>query len=365
MIKKYYNILDYVAGTEYYLTSERVEVEYRVNPDNFYVYEEADLESIGLSSDSGNYIVLKLFKKNIDTYTALLDLSRRINIPFENILFLGLKDKYASTTQYVFIKKELVDINELINIPSSRYRIEFYGYVSRKPRRSILRGNRFRIIIREIDEENYSILKNTLSKILEHGLPSYYGYQRFGYKRFNTHLLGKYLVLNRTDLFMHELLHSIYPCEEYESVLKRVECRFDTFVYENIVYKSRDVLKSIKLVNKITHNLYIDAYVSYLFNLLLNNIIDNYNWSSLDNYYPTIGCTEFVDKYYRDILSIEAIPLNKLNLFKCWFRKGLFKPRDLVVNKNNREVSVDFSLDTGFYATIVIRELFKDKLILC
>lgn len=365
MIRKCYHKLDYVAGTEYYLTNEKIDYEYRLDPNTFYVEEIVDLEKIGFSKETGNYVVLKLFKRNVDTYTALLRISKKIGIPVENIVFLGLKDKYASTTQYLFIKKDLVDVNDIIDSSSSEYELDFYGYSRRKPRKSDLKGNKFKILIDNLSDEDFTVLKKMLSKIIDYGLPSYYGYQRFGFRRFNTHILGKYLILNRFDLFLHDFLHSIYPCEEYESVLKRIEGRFDSFIYEKIVYRSRDVFKSIKLINRILRNLYVDAYASYLYNMLLNNIIEKQGWSFLNKMYPTIGCIKYINEYYKDILVIESIPLSSVYLFKCWFRKGLFKPISLSISRLNRGVVVEFNLERGFYATIIIRELFKDKFIIC
>lgn len=366
MIKSFFNKLDYVIGAEYYLTREKLNSIFKINSSNFIVEERVDLNSIGFNTNSGNYVVFKLIKRDTDTYTALIDLSKKINIPVENIVFLGLKDKYATTSQYIFIKKELINTSELIDYSRDNYRLIFHGYVSSKPRKNILLGNYFKIIVENISEREYSVLKNILTKIEQYGLPSYYGYQRFGTKRFNTHILGKYLVLNRIDLFLHEFLHSIYPCEDMDSVLKRINCRFESFIYENIIYKNRNIFEALKFINRVTRNLFIDAYASYLYNLLLNNIIDRHGWSFLNNKYPTIGCIDYFNNYYREIAIVESIPKNSLNCFKCWFRNGLFKPENLLINKlRNNSVLIEFSLKPGFYATIVLRELFKDNLVLC
>ncbi|MEM0379878.1 MAG: tRNA pseudouridine(13) synthase TruD [Desulfurococcaceae archaeon] len=366
MIRNYFNKLDYAIGAEYYLTNEKVNREFTMNSNNFYVDEIVNLSDLGFNQRSGNYIVFKLLKKNIDTYTALIDISRRIKIPFENILFLGLKDKYATTSQYIFIKKELVDPSELINIEHSSYKLLFQGYVNRKPRKTNLIGNKFKVIIENLDDRNTCVLKNILMKIDQYGLPSYYGYQRFGVKRFNSHILGKYLVLNRIDLFLHELLYSIYPCEDTESILKRIENEFDSFIIERIVYRTSSLSKAVEKVNKQLRNLLIDAYGSYLYNLLLNNIIDKHGWSSLDKDYPTIGCIDYFEEYYRNIVLVESIPENSIYLFKCWFRHGLFKPREIFLSRiNNNSVLIEFKLERGFYASIVLRELFKDNLIFC
>ncbi len=361
----YLHPLDYGIGAKYYLTREEISIEYRIDSNSFYVEELIDLDSLGYSTLNGNYVVLGIYKKNVETFEILNTLARKLGIPRENILYMGLKDKNSTSLQYFFIRKELVDPYYLgEGLVGKSYRIVFKGYVRRKPRRRDVIGNKFKVFVKDTEYENYVKAKKILEQINKHGLPSYYGYQRFGVKRTNTHILGKYLVLNRLDLFIEELLHNIYPGETIYSIRNRVRNNYTgKMLYEKIIYNSKDLEKSIKKVLSLINNLYIDAYSSYLYNLLLNKIIDSMGWNMLDQEYPSIGCSSSLN-YYRDICSIEGIKIENNNLFRCWFRRGLFKPLsiDIVFKGNSMEIS--FVLKSGFYASIVLRELFKEKLVL-
>ncbi len=365
MNNTYLHPLDYVIGAKYYLTDKRVSVEYRVSSKNFYVEEIVDWDRLGYSDSKGHYMVFKLVKWDTDTLSVLNDLERTTGIPMNNFIVLGLKDRDAWVQQYVFIKRELID-QDLFSKPliRDRYRFEFYGYVARKPRTNSLLGNRFTVVIEDLGDRDYEVLSEIVKQLSIHGLPSYYGFQRFGVKRVNTHLLGKYLVLGRIDLFAHELLYGLYPNDNVYSIINRLKRVFpSSMVYERIFYRSRDPFKAVSRIREIVRDLYIDAYVSYLYNMLLNKVIESMGWSGLDRDYPTIGCIDYFDTYYRDILLNEEIPESRLYLFKCWFRYGLFKPMDIVLKKDRGGVRLSFELKKGFYASIVLREVFKENYI--
>ena len=64
----------------------------------------------------------------------------------------------------------------------------------RKLRRGTLRGNEFRIVVRDIEGDR-KVLNRTLEKIVDEGVPNYFGPQRFGHNAANISLaqavLGK------------------------------------------------------------------------------------------------------------------------------------------------------------------------------
>lgn len=361
----YRHPLDYSIGAKYYLLEEKLGIEFKINSKNFFVEEIVKLDNLGFNREKGNYIVFILEKKDIDTFTALHYMKKYLGIPVENFIVLGLKDKDATTKQYVFIKKELVEDNLLREeITEKNSKMRFVGYVLRKPRIHDLVGNVFTIIITNTCNDTYYKLVNMVKKIKQYGLPSYYGYQRFGTKRVNTHLLGKYLVLDRVELFVHELLHGLYPSDDVSIIYRVLGKITSNMIYERIIIKHKDIGKAIDKLKSMLRNLYIDAYTSYLYNLLLNKIIDKYGWNALANDYPTIGCIDFLDKYYKDLMEQELIPGHKLTYFKCWFRKGLFKPSNNHVIRTENSIRYSFVLEKGYYASIVLREIFKEDLIL-
>ena len=55
-----------------------------------------------------------------------------------------------------------------------------------------LKGNRFKIVIREVDENNNEIIKNGIESLKYNGFVNYFGMQRFGnFAEVPTHLIGK------------------------------------------------------------------------------------------------------------------------------------------------------------------------------
>ncbi|MEM4820945.1 MAG: tRNA pseudouridine(13) synthase TruD [Desulfurococcaceae archaeon] len=356
----YLHPLDYVTGMKHYLTDLKVNLFYELSPQTFHVEELVDWNNLGFNDSKGEYVVLEIRKSMIDTIQVVNNISRRLSIPFENIIYLGLKDKYASATQFFFIKKQLFNHSVVESICSDKVTIKFRGFVSRKPRRKDLLGNKFLVKLDYVDETIVSRVKELARLMLEKGLPNYYGYQRFGFHRPNTHLLGLYIISHRFNDLTRCLLRDTYFWEDPGVVIKRSKNCFDGLIYENIIYTSRSILKALSRLNRLTKGIYVEAYVAYLYNQLLNKVIESKGWVYLDEEYPTAGCRDAID-LYRDVVEIDGLEPSNIPSTMCWFRKGLFKPR-IRIEKNGGSLNLSFTLSRGEYATVVLRELFKDGL---
>ncbi len=356
----YVHPLDYPTGVKYCLTDIRLDSEYSPGPENFFVEEIIDWRRLGFSRSSGSYIVYMVVKWGIDTFRMIDYFSWDLGIPKSNIVFLGLKDRDATSRQYLFVKRSILR-NPPIEVTGTRYSARLIGYVRRKPSKTHLIGNRFKVVIGGSDK-TYESAKKIMSMISVMGLPSYYGYQRFGARRPNTHLLGKYIVENRLDLFLDELLNRVYPGEHVESLMMRLGKRFTRRLFFEYQFIRRGVLELPGMLRSDRHlfMLLVDAYQSYLYNLLLSRIIEVDGWDRLNEEYPVPACMS--SRLYTEYLGIDTSPLVEVGA-GCWWRRGLFYPRDIYVGRRNGVVILGFTLDKGMYASIVLRELFKDKLL--
>ncbi len=356
-MKAFLHPLDYACGTWFYLADNRVDIVYKPGPDNFYVDEIVDWDRAGYNPDNGEYLVYRVVKKGLDTYSVIDRLASLLNIPVTSVLYLGLKDRDATATQYVFIKKNILR-RRLENINDKKFSAYLYGYIARKPRKDLLIGNRFKIIIRPRDPLRlFDYLTEYVGLINRHGLPSYYGYQRFGTRRFNTHLLGRFLVEGRADLFLDELLYRLYPGETVDSLFSRLRRVFPRRLeYEYLISKHGfRGLRELLAGNSSLYRLFIDAYQAYLYNLLLSAIISRDGWAGLDRELPMPSCR---DKVYEELLGVNTSNLPSGRGY-CWFRRGLFRLRNVVVKIMEESVLLGFTLRRGLYASIVLRELFK------
>jgi tRNA pseudouridine13 synthase len=144
-------------------------------PDDFEVEEIPAYAPCG----SGPFLYLWIEKRDMGAEYFQRQLARRLDIPPGEIGTAGLKDRHAVTRQMVSVPEQVADRLEQLN--GDGMRLLSVGRHGNKLRPGHLRGNRFRILIREVDPGAAERLGAIVERLREHGLPNYYGPQRFGH----------------------------------------------------------------------------------------------------------------------------------------------------------------------------------------
>ncbi|QKF72411.1 tRNA pseudouridine 13 synthase [Aliarcobacter faecis] len=129
-------------------------------------------------SNSGNFIVLEITKQNCDTWELIDRLSKFFGIFSNEIGYAGLKDKRATTTQYITIPKKYS--KEIKNFKSKKIEIKELCLHNKKLNIGDLQGNRFKINLYEVEKIDIFHIEKILKIISKLGMPNYFGYQRFG-----------------------------------------------------------------------------------------------------------------------------------------------------------------------------------------
>lgn len=124
--------------------------------------------------------------------------------------YAGLKDKHAITRQVFTVQHG--DPALAPKFEDSHIRILGADRHKNKIKRGHLAGNRFVIKLRDVQVSDVVRVKRLLDHLVAHGVPNYYGEQRFGYRR-NNHLLGRSLLLGRWQEFLDEQLGRPTPDE--------------------------------------------------------------------------------------------------------------------------------------------------------
>ena len=155
-------------------THQPIDFSFKQSIEDFRVEEIAQSKFSG----RGNFLILHIEKKNLSTWDLLNSLSQMSRIENSEFGYAGLKDKHATTTQYISIHKKYE--RSLKNIRHKNIKI-IKTYLNQKPL-SIgdLQGNRFTLKIKNLQlaqKENFETIFNTIK---ESGMPNYFGYQRFG-----------------------------------------------------------------------------------------------------------------------------------------------------------------------------------------
>ncbi|MFO8020601.1 MAG: tRNA pseudouridine(13) synthase TruD [Promethearchaeia archaeon] len=234
-----------------------------------------------------NFTTFNLIKINMDTFEATRRLSRALNIPKRNIFYSGLKDKKAITVQKMSIGgnhiknlKEL-DINDMFFrcINPTKYPVHIGDHW----------GNHFIITLRDIEKRKglEGHIKEIIDILAKKGFPNYFGLQRFGTYRPNSHLVGQYLIQGEYKKAFQEYVITTYSTEAPESKKARKFLAKTWDIEESIkkfpesLYYERQILRylmenpgdyrgTFEIISSDLKNLIVSSFQSYLFNKMIS-----------------------------------------------------------------------------------------------
>jgi len=126
----------------------------------------------------GNFIIFKVEKSNMDTWELIDRFSKYLGVYSNEIGYAGLKDKRATTSQYISIPKKYS--KEMKAFRSSKIKILDSTLHNEKLNIGDLEGNRFKINLHDVELEELNQIQKIIKQISRKGMPNYFGYQRFG-----------------------------------------------------------------------------------------------------------------------------------------------------------------------------------------
>jgi tRNA pseudouridine13 synthase len=143
----------------------------KVRPSDFEVEEIPAYELAG----TGEHLFLWIEKTDLGAEYFIRQVARRLGIPNGEVGAAGLKDRRAVTRQWVSVPASAEP--GLPQLEGDGIRVLNVSRHTNKLRPGHLRGNRFRISIRDATDTD---IEPILNRIRDNGLPNYYGPQRFG-----------------------------------------------------------------------------------------------------------------------------------------------------------------------------------------
>ncbi len=146
----------------------------KVCPDDFEVEEVPAYEPSG----AGDHLFLWVEKRDVGPEFFARTIAQRLGLPAGAVGTAGLKDRHAVTRQWVSVPKEAEP--RLKNIDGDGIRVLKVSRHANKLKPGHLRGNRFRLLIRGADATKADAFAAIIDRLKSHGMPNYYGPQRFG-----------------------------------------------------------------------------------------------------------------------------------------------------------------------------------------
>ena len=143
-------------------------------PEDFEVEEIPAYEPSG----TGEFLYLWIEKRGIGAEYFVRQVARRLDIPTQEVGTAGLKDRHAVTRQMVSVP--LAAEPNLARLDGDGIRVLRVGRHGNKLKAGHLRGNRFRILLRDVAPDTPARLPALIERLRALGLPNFYGPQRFG-----------------------------------------------------------------------------------------------------------------------------------------------------------------------------------------
>ncbi len=147
----------------------------RCSPQDFQVDEELGFEPDG----EGEHDYLWLEKTGANTAWVAERLADFAGIHVRDVGYAGMKDRHAVTRQWFSVRRPAGAPADWSRFRLDGVQIHRSTRNSRKLRHGAHRGNRFRIVVRNIDSPAHYI-DARLSTVADQGVPNYFGEQRFG-----------------------------------------------------------------------------------------------------------------------------------------------------------------------------------------
>ncbi|MFX1560339.1 MAG: tRNA pseudouridine(13) synthase TruD [Promethearchaeota archaeon] len=231
------------------------------------------------------FATFTLQKMGLSTMDVANILAASLKVSRNYVSYAGLKDKRAITVQSMSVPSKAVEL--LCTLELSRINIRDIHYTRHPVQIGDLWGNRFTILLRDIIPECESAL-DMISQLREIPLLNYFGVQRFGLVRPNTHLVGKALIKRDFEDAVRIMLSttSDYESEELTNVRleiaenltpteRMIETLPEDMGYEKTVMRElmkhpADFQRAVSKIPPRILTLQVHAYQSYLFNHLLS-----------------------------------------------------------------------------------------------
>lgn len=148
--------------------------------EDFQVIEQLGYEPIG----EGEHIYLWVQKNGLNTAYLAEQIAKFTGLPLRAVTYAGRKDKHALTTQWFSVHLPGKGEFEWAKLNEPGAEILSAIRHNKKLRTGVLKGNKFNITIRNISSTQG--IEERLELIKKHGVPNYFGQQRFGDTRHDS-----------------------------------------------------------------------------------------------------------------------------------------------------------------------------------
>jgi tRNA pseudouridine13 synthase len=327
------------------------DIKYTKSSNNFFVKEEP----LYPFSNNGEYIIALIKKENIDTWNMCQIISEYIGVKIKEIGYCGLKDKDATSTQYISIPKSYQEKLEKF----SHENIQILSITKHENKLKIghLKGNHFTILLNETNI--FDILKTRCEIISQYGMANYFGYQRFGRDREN-YIIGRDIVEGKKRI--REKHKSKFFISAYQSYL------FNNWLNDRINFSKTTKEEKYTKQPHPFKMLDGEVFLHYPYGRIFSS--EDLDIQATRFYEKDISITGLIagekitkstNEAYNiekniDIINKQTSSLPTKQMLGARRFAWIF-PDNLTITKEENTIKLDFFLPKGSYATVLLEQL--------
>lgn len=188
----------------------------RASPEDFIVNEDLGI----LPSGEGEHVFLHIRKRGTNSDWLAERIAEFAGVSARDVSFAGMKDRHAVTTQTFSVQLPGMAEPDWAAFPVEGVDILSHARHHRKLRRGALEGNAFTITLRDVQGDRESA-ERCLQAIAAHGVPNYFGEQRFGREGNNISRALAFFAGRRTPRKQQGMLISAARSQIFNAVLAR------------------------------------------------------------------------------------------------------------------------------------------------
>ena len=322
---------------EYLCVKQKLDFKFIQTPADFIVDEIPNREFKG----RGNYIILHVQKVEMTTWDMIAVFSEFLDIPAQKIGYAGLKDKHATTTQYISF--EVKYEKSIRKFKHSQIKILKITKDTHSIRMGDLFGNRFSINLFEVDNIQAGQIEKIAKKIAKSGMANYFGYQRFGR---DADSINQAKEMIKGDLFINDAKLKKFLISVYQSF------------YFNEWLKNRVLLSKEKNNGKFLL-LNGEVYISDAGKLFTPKSIEQKKFEQKRVVPTGLLCGRDVYRARGEAREIEEKYDDEFIYDKGSRRKAIVFPKDIKskYDKNLSCLNISFVLPKGSYATVFLENI--------
>jgi len=337
--------------------------------DRFFVEEIPLFKFTG----DGNNLILKIKKQDMSSWKLVHVISKATGLSEREIGYAGLKDKSATTIQYISIPKQAE--RDLKNLTTDKIEILEKTYNKAPIKIGHLKGNKFVIKLNNVSPKGAKDIDRVATKLSKFGIPNYFGYQRFG-EDSRSYMQGRDIAHSGKKLkgAKEKLLVASYQSHLFNSWLNQRVNLSSTISNLSLEDASKVLSYPEPLVKAL-------AKEPQFFKLFIGDMMMPYPYGKFeyvkDMHYssklfnegkisPTgLICGSHSKRSASDAYHLEEpFDDSELNALKGDRRFAWIWPKDVTTkyNETKKELTVKFYLPKGSYATTFLEEIGKCEL---